>query len=174
MSATQTGGVTAELYVAVLQFLHREAALLDAGEFDAWLELLHDDVVYEMPMTLTRERSEAARVHDTAMEFFAENRSSLAMRIKRLHTEYAWAEDPPTRTRHMVSNAIVAPEPGSEGALRVEAAFAVHCNRGNLTGYDVFVGSPGNDTYLGDAGRDVLNRLEVLFRGPAGEVVVNP
>ena len=23
-------------------------------------------------------------------------------------------------------------------------------------------------------GRDVLNRLEVLFRGPAGEVVVNP
>jgi hypothetical protein len=23
-------------------------------------------------------------------------------------------------------------------------------------------------------GRDVLNRLDVLFRGPAGEVVVNP
>lgn len=23
-------------------------------------------------------------------------------------------------------------------------------------------------------GRDVLNRLEILFRGPAGEVVVNP
>ena len=23
-------------------------------------------------------------------------------------------------------------------------------------------------------GRDVLNRLEILFRGPAGEVIVNP
>ena len=23
-------------------------------------------------------------------------------------------------------------------------------------------------------GRDVLNRLDVLFRGPAGEVVINP
>jgi hypothetical protein len=29
----------------------------------------------------------------------------------------------------------------------------------------------GTDRILG---RDVLNKLEVLFRGPAGEVVVNP
>jgi hypothetical protein len=29
----------------------------------------------------------------------------------------------------------------------------------------------GNDRILG---RDVLNRLEILFRGPANEVVVNP
>ena len=29
----------------------------------------------------------------------------------------------------------------------------------------------GNERILG---RDVLNRLEILFRGPAGEVVVNP
>jgi hypothetical protein len=29
----------------------------------------------------------------------------------------------------------------------------------------------GNERILG---RDVLNRLEVLFRGPIGEVIVNP
>jgi hypothetical protein len=29
----------------------------------------------------------------------------------------------------------------------------------------------GNERILG---RDVLNRLDLLFRGPAGEVVVNP
>jgi hypothetical protein len=29
----------------------------------------------------------------------------------------------------------------------------------------------GQDRILG---RDVLNRLDVLFRGPAGEVVINP
>lgn len=29
----------------------------------------------------------------------------------------------------------------------------------------------GNERILG---RDVLNRLDVLFRGPAGEVLVNP
>jgi hypothetical protein len=29
----------------------------------------------------------------------------------------------------------------------------------------------GNERILG---RDVLNRLEILFRGPVGEVVVNP
>jgi hypothetical protein len=29
----------------------------------------------------------------------------------------------------------------------------------------------GTDRILG---RDVLNRLEILFRGPAGEVIVNP
>ena len=31
--------------------------------------------------------------------------------------------------------------------------------------------SVGNERILG---RDVLNRLEMLFRGPAGEVVINP
>jgi hypothetical protein len=29
----------------------------------------------------------------------------------------------------------------------------------------------GNERILG---RDVLNRLEILFRGPSGELVVNP
>ena len=39
----------------------------------------------------------------------------------------------------------------------------------------VFV-SPSDTQDWGDdiMGRDVLNRLEILFRGPAGEVVVNP
>lgn len=42
---------------------------------------------------------------------------------------------------------------GPESACRLQAGFA------------------GNERILG---RDVLNRLEILFRGPAGEVVVNP
>ena len=50
--------VSPELYLEVVQFLFREADLLDRGQFDAWLELLSEDIVYEMPGTLTRDRSE--------------------------------------------------------------------------------------------------------------------
>jgi hypothetical protein len=42
----------------------------------------------------------------------------------------------------------------------------------------VFAGEQGsvqlNLTRERILGRDVLNRLEILFRGPTGEVVVNP
>jgi len=40
---------------------------------------------------------------------FDEDKGSIAMRIRRLNTGMAWAEDPPSRTRHMVSNVVIRP-----------------------------------------------------------------
>jgi 3-phenylpropionate/cinnamic acid dioxygenase small subunit len=36
------------------------------------------------------------------------------MRIRRLNTGMAWAEDPPSRTRHMVSNVVIRPRGNDE------------------------------------------------------------
>jgi 3-phenylpropionate/cinnamic acid dioxygenase small subunit len=131
--------VAPELYVEVLQFLYHEADLLDNGRFDDWLELLDDEIEYEMPLTLTRERAEQARVHASAMEYLSENIESLKMRVARLKTEYAWAEDPPSRTRHVVGNVQV--DSHGDGELRVRSAFCVFVNRGEWTYYRLFVGS---------------------------------
>ncbi len=36
------------------------------------------------------------------------------MRIRRLNTGMAWAEDPPSRTRHLVSNVVIRPKSNDE------------------------------------------------------------
>jgi 3-phenylpropionate/cinnamic acid dioxygenase small subunit len=132
--------VGADLYLEILRFLYHESDLLDQRRYDEWVELLDEEIEYRMPLTLTRERSEQARAHSTSMEYFCENIASIRLRIARLSTEYAWAEDPPTRTRHLVSNVRVEPT-ADEQVLRIDAVFCVYANRGPSTEYDLFVGS---------------------------------
>jgi 3-phenylpropionate/cinnamic acid dioxygenase small subunit len=131
--------VSADLHTDVCQFLYREARTLDENRFEDWLEMLADDVRYEMPLTLNRERAERERVYDPDMQYFAENIHSLKMRVARLGTEYAWAEDPPTRTRHLVLN--VELEPGEDQSEVVaHSAFVVFANRGGLGEWQTYVG----------------------------------
>ena len=60
----------------------------------------------------------------------------------------AWAEDPPSRTRHMISNVEV--EPGeSEAEVKVYSNFLVYRSRAE-TEEDFYVGTR----------RDVLRRVE--------------
>lgn len=90
----------------VLDFLHREAALLDEGRYREWLSLLTEDVVYRVPVRLTRERPPQGGYGGVAegMLHMDEDRASLEMRVARLETGFAWAEDPPSRLRHFVTN----------------------------------------------------------------------
>jgi 3-phenylpropionate/cinnamic acid dioxygenase small subunit len=103
--------VTVELQHEVEQFLYTEAALLDDGRFHEWLGILAADVHYWMPTRYNRTRRE--REHEFSkpneVAFFDEDKSSLAMRVKRLDTGMAWAEDPPSRTRHLVTNVQIRP-----------------------------------------------------------------
>jgi len=45
----------------VVSWLHDEAALLDGHHFDAWLDLLADDLVYRAPVRVTRSHSQGIR-----------------------------------------------------------------------------------------------------------------
>src|SRR5215472_4864210 len=99
-----TAAVTVELQHEVEQFLYTEAALLDDGKFHEWLGLLADDVHYWMPTRYNRTRREHEFSKPNEIAFFDEYKSSLTMRVKRLDTGMAWAEDPPSRTRHLVTN----------------------------------------------------------------------
>src|SRR6202790_1317586 len=57
-----------------------------------------------------------------------ETKATLAGRVARLDTGMAWAEDPPSRTRHMISN--IAVEPGdAESEIRVFSNFSVYRSR---------------------------------------------
>jgi 3-phenylpropionate/cinnamic acid dioxygenase small subunit len=95
-----------DLQYDVEQFLYHEADLLDSRRFDDWLALLADDLEYWMPVRSTRalgdEANEFAKPGESA--FFDDDKTSMGQRVRKLFTGYAWAEDPPSRTRHIVSN----------------------------------------------------------------------
>jgi len=137
---------------AVEQFLYREARLLDERRFHDWLELLTDDIRYWMPVRTSRypKRSRAIVILDEdryvedelaqegELALLDETKQSLSMRIARLDTGMAWAEDPPSRTRHLITNIEV--EAGDTDAdLTVYSNFLVYRTRGE-TEQDFFVG----------------------------------
>jgi 3-phenylpropionate/cinnamic acid dioxygenase small subunit len=137
---------------AVEQFLYREARLLDERRFHDWLELFTDDLRYWMPVRTSRYPKESRAIvildedryvaeelaQEGELALLDETKQSLSMRIARLDTGMAWAEDPPSRTRHLITNIEV--EAGSSDAeLTVYSNFLVYRTRGE-TEQDFFVG----------------------------------
>jgi 3-phenylpropionate/cinnamic acid dioxygenase small subunit len=119
-------------------FLFHEAELLDDNRVDAWLALLADDLVYQVPVRCTRERAQGPGFSHAAFHM-NDTRSSMAARVERLAGEYAWAEDPPSRTRRFVSNVRV--RPGEEpGELAVRSNLLLYRSRHDDTGHQLIVG----------------------------------
>ena len=96
----------AQLEADARQFLNREALLLDSGDLDGWLTVLAPDISYRVPVRTTRYGRTEEEFSPLAAHF-DEDMFTLTMRVKRLATRYAWAEDPPSRSRHLVSNIVV-------------------------------------------------------------------
>jgi 3-phenylpropionate/cinnamic acid dioxygenase small subunit len=84
-------------------YLHHEAQLQDDRAFEAWLRLLDPEVRYRVPVRVTLPEGQGPE-HSDAMFHFDETLETLSMRVARLHSGDAWAEVPPSRTRHFVSN----------------------------------------------------------------------
>jgi ethylbenzene dioxygenase beta subunit len=95
--------VAAELQIH--RFLAHEARLLDEEQWRPWLGLMTTDVTYRMPSLENRFRRDRAEpTGDDRMAFFDDNYDDLERRVTRFCSPAAWAEDPPTRHLHIVSN----------------------------------------------------------------------
>ena len=114
------------LWLELMPFYIREAWLLDERRLSEWLDLFTDDVLYFMPRRKNVPRREAHReltpLGDLAI--LEEDKRYLEMRVARLDTGMAWAEDPPSRTRHLVGNLEVTPL--ARGEVRARTAFLVY------------------------------------------------
>ena len=142
------------------QFLVEEAALLDAGDFGGWLDLLTADIRYLMPVRVTTARG-AGFDSLADMGHFDEDLYALRKRVQRLATDHAWTEDPPSRTRHFVSN--VRTFAAGHAELRVESALLLFRSRGDTREADLL-----------SAGRtDLLRRTEAGYRLARREIRVD-
>ena len=113
----------------VEQFLYAEAALLDARRYRDWLALIADDIHYWMPIRRTVSAADSQREFTKPgdMAFFDDDRTLLEMRVRKLEAGSAWSEDPPSRSRHFVSNVRIVGLAGDE--VSVEVAFHLYRTR---------------------------------------------
>jgi biphenyl 2,3-dioxygenase beta subunit len=127
------------LHYEVEQFLYAEAALLDARRYRDWLGLLADDIEYWMPIRRTVTNSDLDREFTKPGEvaYFDDDRELLEMRVKKLEAGSAWSEDPPSRSRHFVTNVRILDVAGGE--VTVEACFHLYRTRLEAD-VDVWVG----------------------------------
>jgi 3-phenylpropionate/cinnamic acid dioxygenase small subunit len=132
--------IDVELQIDVEQFLYREAELLDDRRYDDWFALFADDVRYWAPTRANRLRrdrgSELSAPGEVAL--FDYDKTTLGWRVRQLQTSTHWAEDPPSRTRHLVSNVRIGARsdecggPGEAdraGELEVRSNFICYRNR---------------------------------------------
>jgi 3-phenylpropionate/cinnamic acid dioxygenase small subunit len=144
-----------ELRHKVEDFLYLEAELLDDRKLREWLDLLTDDVRYWMPIR----HNPLERPEDLSDElakpgdgyYFDDDKQSLRVRVERVYAKNAWAEMPPSRTRHLISNVRIKSDNGSE--LEVHSNFLVYRTRLE-TDQDIFVGTK----------RDILRRANDSFK----------
>jgi 3-phenylpropionate/cinnamic acid dioxygenase small subunit len=111
-------------YAQCVDFLFHEAGLLDDGRLTDWLALLAPEIDYRIPTRITRERAAAASEFSDASFHMIEDLVSLRTRVARLETNYAYVDNPPTRTRRMISNVRLI-DRDSQGALSVRSNFLV-------------------------------------------------
>ena len=140
-----------QLQFEVEQFLYLEASLLDERRHDEWLALCAEDVHYWMPIRRTTTAREVANEFTApgAMAFFDDDLHTLGMRVQRLKVGRAWAEDPPSRTRRLLTNVRVLGVNGND--ITVSLNFQLYRTRLNSE----------EDSWIG-------RREDVLRRTPDG------
>lgn len=112
-------------------FLYEEAALLDAWRLRDWLDLLTEDATYEVPATDTPDGDPKQ-----TLSIIADDIARIRSRVEQLSGKTAWAENPPSRTRRLITNVRIRSIEGER--IFVTANFAVYRMRFEHT--DTYVG----------------------------------
>ncbi len=121
---------TPTLKERVEDFFAYEAELIDGRKYEQWLDLLADDIRYFMPLTrnvqhnkledeYTREKIDAA--------WFDEDKKTLTQRVQQILGGDHWAEEPVSRTTHMIANIRI--ESATDTEVSVRSKFIVYVNR---------------------------------------------
>ena len=115
------------LQAELSDLLALEAELLDERRFDEWLDLLADDIQYCMPMarnvrhdSLDQEYTRPGR----DASWFDEGKKELALRVQQIQSGDHWAEEPLSRTTHLVANIRIAGHAADEAT--VHSRFIVY------------------------------------------------
>jgi len=147
----------------VEEFLYQEAELLDERRYEEWLDLFTEDIHYWMPMRRNVPADELEREftrEGADVNWFDEGKDTLTRRVKQIRTGVHWAEQPPSRICHIVSNVQIL-EAGPD-EIRVKSRFLLYRNRVE-TETDFLVGKR----------EDLLRRVEGGLRIARRKIVLD-
>jgi biphenyl 2,3-dioxygenase subunit beta len=152
-----------ELRQQVEDFYCLEAELLDERKLRQWFELLTEDIRYWMPLrynplerpeNITDEVSPPGEAY-----YFDDDWKSLKIRVERAYSKIAWAEVPPSRTRHLITNVRIK----KNNSVEVEAHsnFLVYRTR-QESDKDIFVGTRQDTLRRAGASFKIARRTIIL------------
>ena len=144
----------------ITEWLFQEAELLDAGSYREWLALATEDLHYVVPIRVTREREADTDVL-AGMTHMDDDWDAMEMRVLRLDTEYAWAEDPPSRSRHFITNVRVS-ESEVEGEYLVKSNLLLYRTRSDTPTFDILSGERTDTLRRVDEGLRLAKRVVLL------------
>lgn len=108
------------VYNDMLEFLYDEAEMFDTLQLRDWLATVAKDIIYTVPLRHTRATRDQALATIRTVQHMYDDYRSIMLRVMRvMDTRSAWGEDPPSRTKHFVSNVRVY-------RTAVENEFKVH------------------------------------------------
>ncbi|WP_343077620.1 3-phenylpropionate/cinnamic acid dioxygenase subunit beta [Pseudomonas sp.] len=150
------------------EFLYLEAELLDKRDFKGWLDILHEDISYFMPMRRNVKFGQHAERENTRLgegiSWFDEDKWTLTKRVEQILTGVHYAEEPLSRITHIVSNVYIAGVVGplaAPGEVSVSSRFLVYQNRVEHENY-TFVGRRNDRLIRTQEGWKILSR-EILL-----------
>lgn len=152
--------------IEIEDFLITETALLDARRLDEWLALFLPEAQYLVPSL-----DQPDITHQESLFLVADDMKRLRSRVRQFQGRAMWVENPPARTRHMVSNVrIVEVTPEH---IHVTANFVVYRIRNDVV--DPYIGHyehllvPRDGSFLFKERKAVLD-LEALR--PFGKISI--
>ena len=146
------------------EFLAFEADLLDARRYEDWLALLTEDIRYWMPMARNMASDDTGReftIEDEDVNRIEEGIETIRQRVAQLATGLHWAEQPPSRTSHMISNLRVLENSDGLDEVKTRCRFLVYRNRLEDE-QNIFVGKR-NDTLRRANGSWKIARREIYL-----------
>jgi 3-phenylpropionate/cinnamic acid dioxygenase small subunit len=152
----------------VEEFFYDEAAMLDERRFDEWLDLMHDDIVYFMPMRRNVKFGMHQDREDTLLEegmsWFNEDKWTLEKRVEQIMTGVHYAEEPLSRVSHLVTNVQVTSafsDAANATEINTSCRFYIYQNRVEHEHYS-FVGRR-YDTLVRDGGRMQVRHRRIIL-----------
>lgn len=162
---------TADLRREFEDLLYYEAWLLDHDRLEEWLALMADNVRYWAPVRANLERGRDDWTRQQWLAHYDDDKAGLTIRVQRVRTGAAHADEPPARVRRFVSNVRVLE--GTADYAQVTSNFIVFKSRRGREEY-LFVGCR-EDRWRRIAGawkleerlilldHDVIDNVTVLF-----------
>lgn len=141
-------------------FLFQEAELLDSNDTSQWLDLLSPELKYRVPVQTCDDGDYKDEPLLLTGAHLDETFTSIRMRVQRLATGHAWAEQPRSRTCRLITNIRVMARTDTE--VYVRSNLMLYRTQRDNCRYDLLCGERRDRLVVASDGLQLRDRVVLL------------